>query len=95
MTRAWQTLWLTSVLMTALACSAQGEQGELLVLPGMAFSVPFDPYDPNPLTEDGATLMTPPPGTVPVGGRRFAYGPSREEQTRAGVELVSPLVTSA
>jgi mono/diheme cytochrome c family protein len=56
----------------------------------MAITIPFDPYDPNPVTQNGATLLTPPEGTVPVGGFRFAYGSSREEATRAGIELFNP-----
>lgn len=88
---------------TVVACSADRDRPGIVVSPDMAFSVPYDPYDPSPITDNGATLRLPPEGTVPVDGVRFDYGPtpprvpvppfgSREEADRAGRELFNPYV---
>ncbi len=72
-------------------CGADGDRTTLKFLPGMLEPVPYEAYDPNPLTADGKTLMLPPEGTVPVDGRRFPFGPDEAEAIRAGEELESPL----
>ncbi len=77
---------------TVVACSADRDRPGIVVSPDMAFSVPYDPYDPSPITDNGATLRLPPEGTVPVDGVRFDYGPGREETARAGRELFNPYV---
>lgn len=82
------------VALLVFACSAKGEQSMVLVMPEMAYSVPFDPYDPNPNTEHGQTLLTPPEGSLPVGATRFDYGATREETTRAGLEVKNPMSPS-
>jgi len=81
-------VWLVAVV----ACSADGERPGIVVSPDMAFSVPYDPYDPSPITDNGASLRLPPEGTVPVDGVRFDYGPGREEAERAGRELFNPYI---
>lgn len=83
-----------AALMLLVACAAEGDRPGLVVSPDMAFSIPYDSYQPNPVTPNGATLMLPPEGTVPVGGYRFAYGNTREEADRAGAELSNPLEAS-
>ncbi len=74
----------------ALGCSGDGEEPGYAVSPGMFESVPFDPYDPNPVTPNGQTLMAPPEGTVPFGPVHPTFGPGKEEAKRAGVELTNP-----
>lgn len=73
------------------ACRAQGEKPGFVVMPGMVFSVPYDAYDPNPVTRNGETLLLPPEGTVPLANAAFPFGPGPEEAERAGRELVNPL----
>ncbi len=74
-------------------CGASGDTPGLVVTPGMVASVPFDPYDPNPITPNHMTLLAPPVGTVPVGFSPLPYGPfSPEDAIRAGIELTSPLL---
>ena len=85
-------LWLWLGLILASACNADGERSMLLILPGMAESVPYDAYDPNPVT--GQTLLHPPEGTVPYGEAMPAFEPGREEAERAGRELVNPVPSS-
>ncbi len=82
--------WLALVC-AAAACSAQGDRPGIVVSPDMAYSIPFDPYDPHPHTRSGGTLMTPPEGTVPAGFEPFAFGPGREEADRAGMILRNPI----
>ncbi|RMH38628.1 MAG: cytochrome c [Deltaproteobacteria bacterium] len=75
----------------AAACDASGERPAIVVSPDMAFSIPYDPYDPNPNTPTGQTLLAPPEGTMPVDGEWFPYGAGRDEQARAGRELTNPI----
>lgn len=74
-----------------VACGADGEKTQRMLFPDMVASVPYDAYDPNPVTSSGQTLMVPPEGTVPVGYEPFSYGPGEEEALRAAAELVNPL----
>lgn len=69
----------------AAGCSARGDEPGYIVSPGMHFSVPYDAYDPNPIT--GATLRLPPEGTMPQGTTPFLYAPGPDEAARAGREL--------
>lgn len=73
-------------------CQAGGNDTGYVVTPGMVESIPADPYDPSPLTVSGRTLMEMPAGTLQFGEMPYAYGPTKEETARAGVELASPLV---
>ncbi|MEE8409781.1 MAG: cytochrome c [Myxococcota bacterium] len=77
-------------LLAVASCNAQRDRPGIIVLPGMAFTVPYDTYDANPVT--GQTLLVPPEGTVPYGFQPFGYEPGPEEAARAGRELVNPLV---
>lgn len=87
---------LLLVPLAALAgCRAQGEKPGFVVMPGMHFSVPYDAYDPNPVTHSGETLLLPPDGTVPLSGAAFPYGPEPAEAERAGRELANPLEATA
>lgn len=75
--------------LVAIACDRPSDQPGVIVLPGMAFTIPYDAYDANPIT--GQTLLVPPLGTVPYGFHPFAYAPGPEEAIRAGRELSNPL----
>lgn len=79
------------LLATAVECTAEGDQPGYIVLPDMVDSIPFDSYDPNPVTPLGQTLLRPPPGTVPRGWPTFSFGPGPDEAARAGRELANPL----
>ena len=82
---------LLGTALSSCARSAGRDDPGILVSPDMAYTVPYDPYDPNPMTANGATLMLPPEGAVPVDGVYFPYGPGREEAARAGAEVNNPL----
>jgi mono/diheme cytochrome c family protein len=85
---------LLSLAGTLWGCRAQGEKPGFVVLPGMYQSVPYDAYDPNPVTRTGQTLLPPPDGTVPRAGGAFPYGSGPPEAERAGRDLVSPIEPS-
>lgn len=82
---------LLAVGFVGCARGASRDEPGTLISPDMAYSVPFDPYDPNPVTRNGATLLSPPRGSVPVDGRYFPYGPGLEEAKRAGLEVKNPI----
>ncbi len=77
-------------VLLACGCTGDGEDPGYSVTPGMFESVPFDPYDPNPTTYNGATLQAPPVVTVPFGPVHPQFGATKEEAKRAGEELVNP-----
>src|SRR5579859_8089506 len=56
----------------------------------MAQSPAYDTFAPNPNFADGATLRTPPVGTVARGYHRLPYQPTLQDALRAGLELQSP-----
>lgn len=91
MTRNLSAAALTVLAALGPGCRAQGEKPGFVVLPGMQHSVPYDSYDPNPVTRTGQTLLLPPEGTVPLSGGAFPYGPGPLDAARAGRDLVSPL----
>lgn len=62
----------------------------MLLLPGMVESVPYDAFDANPVFADGKTLRPPVPGTIPRGHEPLRYGAGEEEALRAGRELENP-----
>ncbi len=82
------------VLAVASGCRGSGDEPGYVVTPGMVESVPWDPYDPNPLTGTGRTMMAPPEGTLPHGTMPHAFGASREETARAGRELANPVTAT-
>ena len=71
-----------------LGCDAAGVEPMRAVMPDMAFSIPYNAYDPHPVI--GPVLRHPPEGTIPHGGSAQPYGPGPEEAARAGRELTSP-----
>ncbi len=83
--------YLILSLLVVAGCRAEGDTPGTVVSPDMAFTVPFDPYDPNPVTKNGATLILPPEGTVPVDGVYFGFAAGVAEAERAGRELVNPI----
>lgn len=85
--------WILAGLLIA-GCRAGVDEPGYAVTPGMFDSVPFDPYDRNPNTPAGRTLMHPPDGTVPMGTLPFPYGAGKEEAKRAGIELSNPVAAS-
>ncbi len=82
---------LSVLLVSVLGCQAEGNSPGIVISPDMAFTVPFDPYDPNPVNANGATLLLPPEGSVPTTGVYFDYKTGAAETDRAGRELRNPV----
>jgi len=73
------------------SCHKAGEHpGYELILHDMAHSVPYDAFQPNPVTRDGKTLQRPVQGTIPRGTHPFHFAATPEEAIRAGRELHDP-----
>jgi mono/diheme cytochrome c family protein len=89
--RARPAALLLAGLLAPLGCRASGDRPGLVLFPDMVRSVPYDSYDPSPVTRSGQTLLLPPEGTVPLGTSPFPYGPGPEEARRAGAELANPV----
>lgn len=56
----------------------------------MVHSAAFDAFDRNPNFPDGATLRSPPAGTIARGQLPLHYEPTPVDAVRAGEELVNP-----
>lgn len=80
-----------AAVVAAASCGAEGNKRGFVVTPGMDQSVPYDTYDPNPVTANGQTLLMPPEGTIPLGHHPFLYGPGEAEAARAGKDLTNPV----
>jgi mono/diheme cytochrome c family protein len=63
--------------------------------PDMVYSNAYETYSPNANFRDGKTMQAPVEGTVSRDALPFAFGPSVDERTRAGRELVNPLENTA
>ncbi len=85
------TTFLFSLLGLGCARDASGDEPGTLVSPDMAYTIPLDPYDPNPVSRNGATLLVPPTGTAAIGAHYFPYGDGLEEAKRAGQEFRNPI----
>lgn len=62
----------------------------VLFLPDMVESVPYDAFDANPVFADGKTLRPPVAGTIARGHMPLRYGTGEEEALRAGRVLHNP-----
>jgi len=85
-----------SIVSVGLGCARDASRDEpvTLVSPDMAYTTPYDSYDPNPVTANGATLLLPPDGTVPIDGTYFPFAAGKEEAKRAGLEYKNPIEAS-
>ena len=63
-------------------------------MPDMARSVPYDSFAANPVTRNGQTLQTPPPGTIARGFLPLGYQATAADAVRAGQELRSPIAAT-
>lgn len=79
------------VIMAASACDRNRKHPGWDYFPDMAYSNAYETYSPNEIFEDGKTLQSPVEGSISRDALPFAYGPSPEERTRAGKELLNPM----
>jgi mono/diheme cytochrome c family protein len=90
MNRAFTALFLGTLLVSS-GCDRDRKHPGWDYFPDMAYSNAYETYSPNEAFPDGKTLQSPVEGTISRDALPFAYGPSTEERTRAGLELVNPL----
>ena len=82
---------LLSVILIAAGCDRSRKHPGWDYFPDMAYSNAYETYSPNTVFKDGKTLQAPVEGSISRDALPFAYGPSIEERTRAGRELINPL----
>ena len=58
--------------------------------PDMFYSTAYETYSKNPNFEDGMTMRTPVPGTIPREFIPFEYTNDPESRIKAGKELINP-----
>lgn len=83
-------LLLAAVALLAWSLQPEPTRPNVVFLPEMYYSVPYDAQSPNPNLADGATAQLPVKGTIPRGFLPFPYGPGDEDALRAGKELRNP-----
>jgi len=62
----------------------------VVFLPEMYYSIPYDSFAPNPNFTDGQTLQTPVHGTIARGFMPLRYEATPDDAARAGRELTNP-----
>ncbi len=62
----------------------------VMIMPDMIYSVPFDAYSATTYFRDGKTLQGPITQTVFRGGLPLPYDTTRQSAERAGIELLNP-----
>jgi hypothetical protein len=60
--------------------------------PDMFYSTAYETYSKNPNFEDGMTMRTPVPGTIPRDFTPFEYSNDPESRIKAGKELLNPFI---
>jgi mono/diheme cytochrome c family protein len=86
-----------AVLVTVVLCRVVPERDvsrpnyEFVPEAQMALSPAYNSFAPNPNFADGATLRTPPAGTIPRGQSPLHYQATLQDAVRAGQELQNPL----
>ena len=80
------------LLVAAASCDRDRKNPGWDYFPDMAYSNAYETYSPNEIFADGKTNQSPVEGTISRDALPFAYGTSTEERTRAGRELVNPVV---
>lgn len=83
------TLILTALLFSA--CDRTRSSTGWDYMPDMYYSEAYETYTPNENFEDGLTMRTPAPGSVPRGMVPFAYEKTDEDRILAGKELKNPV----
>jgi mono/diheme cytochrome c family protein len=88
-------LGLAAAALAASSCNPAGPRQGYELLPDMAHSVPYDTFQPNPVTRNGQTLQPPVPGTVARGKLPLRYAATPADALRAGRELRDPFAADA
>ena len=88
---------LAAVVLLLMSCNHKRNHPGYAYMPDMYYSEPYDAYTANPLFKDSLTMQLPVKGTIPRDhALPYPYkAKSADDQKKAGLELVSPVVASA
>lgn len=83
------------VLVVAAACNRDKNDPGHTFFPDMSYSRAYETYTTNPVFTDGFTMRLPAEGAIARGTMPYPYkAKSFDEQVKAGLELVNPIVVS-
>jgi len=81
---------LLVALLIASGCDRTRQDKGYEYFPDMSHSLAYETWSENPSFGDGATMRTPPEGSVPRGKLPYLYPATPEGRDQAGQELVNP-----
>jgi len=83
---------LLFVVANLFACNRDRNNPGWDYFPDMFYSTAYETYSKNPNFEDGMTMRTPVPGTIPRDFTPFEYSNDPESRIKAGKELLNPFI---
>src|SRR5450759_566676 len=86
--RVFLVFWLANLY----ACNRDRNNPGWDYFPDMFYSTAYETNSKNPNFEDGLTMRTPVPGTIPRDFTPFEYTNDSESRVRAGKELLNPIM---
>lgn len=87
-----KSLFLVFWLANLYACNRDRNNPGWDYFPDMFYSTAYETNSKNPNFEDGLTMRTPVPGTIPRDFTPFEYTNDAESRVRAGKELLNPIM---
>ncbi len=87
-----KSLFLVFWLANLYACNRDRNNPGWDYFPDMFYSTAYETNSRNPNFEDGLTMRTPVPGTMPRDFTPFEYANDAESRVRAGKELINPVM---
>lgn len=83
----WTIVFFCLVL---TSCARNDQELGYEYSPEMVYSQAVEAYSSSSVTENGASMMYPPKGSIARGYKVFPYGSTDDEKERAGEELIDP-----
>jgi len=87
-----KSVFLAFWLANLYACNRDRNNPGWDYFPDMFYSTAYETNSKNPNFEDGLTMRTPVPGTMPRDFTPFEYTNDAESRVRAGKELLNPIM---
>jgi mono/diheme cytochrome c family protein len=91
----FKTVFLVLFSMILLSCNRDRNNPGWDYFPDMFYSTAYESFTKNSNFKDGMTMRVPAEGTIPRDFAPFEYTLDPESRTKAGLELVNPILTSA
>jgi len=82
------------ITVVLLSCSRDNNSTGHAYFPDMSYSYAYETYSSSPNFSDSIQMWLPVEGTVPRGKIPYQYTKTFDDQQRAGLELVNPIVPS-